>query len=193
MCTPGVLSVCMYVYRAVFVDGTEREVDARSNITLRVEVTSPSSNYSLKWHCHPEDQARASCFQKSVSMSSFTTSTQITNVITRFRHMWHILQEVVQSNDFFGGPSHAPSTVENGIQEEDSEASNSTTGSNPSREAHLKPSFPFDSWRYIETITFPASSLLTSRNKFVFRVTCNLGSKKAEDKQMIVVTTPRDR
>lgn len=183
--------------RATFVDGTEREVDRDANVTLRVEVTSPSPNFTVSFDCSPLDAPFASCFTEANKLSSFPTTTNLgENLFSRLQHLWELLRNTSSS---------------------DSSSSSSSSGriltkSNPYTSHHFLPplnrtSSPFymhddshflhkvfnTSQHYIVSLTFPASTLVATHKRFRFRASIRKDHKhRVRASQVVSISSPRD-
>lgn len=157
-----------------FVDGTEREVDRDSNVTLRVEVASSTPNYTLLWDCFPIESPEASCFQQPDMLSTFPTTTIVgESFFSRLHHLWELLYNS-SSNSLSNNKNSPPPTGE-----DNNFLQNALNTSN----------------YYIVTLTFPASALLTTYTRFHFMasVTRNHPLPPVNASQLVVVKSSRDK
>ncbi|XP_045139440.1 uncharacterized protein LOC123520860 isoform X2 [Portunus trituberculatus] len=183
--------------RVTFVDGTEREVDRDANVTLRVEVTSPSPNFTVSFRCSPLDAPSASCFTEANQLSSFPTSTnEGENLFSRLQHLWELLHNTSSSDSSSSSSSSSDKNLKN----------------NPFTSSHF--SLPFNkifspfhmyddshflhkvfntSQHYIVSLTFPASTLVSTHKRFKFSASIKKDPKhRVEASQVVSISSPRD-
>lgn len=182
----------LWCCRVTFVDGTEREVDRDANVTLRVKVASPSPNYTLHWDCSPLDIPGASCFSQPGILNTFPTTTYIgDNIFSRLHHLWELLHNTSNndssSNQTKGisytwhqfSPSHSSSSFLSPSEEGDSYFLNRVFNT---------------SQHYIVSLTFPASILVSSYNRFHFSASVKEHSTHPVNvSQLVVVESSRDK
>lgn len=225
-------------------DGSEREVEADSMVTLQVEVNSPSPNYTLRWNCTLEDHPGASCFEDPTIWTTFTTTTTVADdgVLSRIYHLWDIMedgqvdmeegeghsgpeeQQVGDEENVDGvyaeardspGDSHAqnggdPSSQSRGgggqrkrsgpsfqrggpnFKKSDPSTRSDVRSSNP-RPMTPPPQLPHKTHRYVETISIPTNTLVTSHSRFRFTASVRYHFKTDFDTQLIVLRHPRDK
>nr|XP_045589542.1 uncharacterized protein LOC123751503 [Procambarus clarkii]XP_045589543.1 uncharacterized protein LOC123751503 [Procambarus clarkii] len=190
-------------------DGTERDVDANSNITLRVEVTAPTPNYTLEWACRLAADPDSGCFTDPDPWDTFTATRRVADrLVVRLWHIWDILHD----DDGDGSRGLHPSSVTtttyadedtNTLRYKASPSENTLpraaaarawTASPLWKRAHTAkiPLSKRSSVKYIETISFPASSLLRGEDKFIVSVSCRYHLMASSDQQLIVIQSPRD-
>ncbi|KAG7157720.1 putative PKD/REJ-like domain-containing protein, partial [Homarus americanus] len=189
--------------KVVFIDGTEREVDGQTNITLRVEVTTPTPNYTLKWDCQPVGHPDHSCFSHPDPWDSFTASTRVVDGF--FSHLYHMWDNLHNRTSHYpttttGAPSGVNTTSYHLKEDVDGSStpsghtipSFSTSQKGPAysiwSHPHITPSGvtppSFSSSqegvrlsqldkKFVETISIPVSSLRAPTERFLFKVSCH--------------------
>lgn len=175
--------------RVTFVDGTEREVDKDSNVTLRVEVASPSPNYTLHWDCFPQGFPGATCFQQPDILNTFPTTTNVgENFFSRLQHLWELLHNNNSIND-----------NNNNMNIEEKENLYDFLHSSPpppvEEEDHeFEQHFFNNNHTYIVSLTFPASILLTAHTRFHFSVSVTRSYQllPVNASQLVVVMPSKD-
>ncbi|XP_063588724.1 LOW QUALITY PROTEIN: uncharacterized protein LOC134765858 [Penaeus indicus] len=175
-------SVVAIRLKVVFTDGSAREVDARSNITLQVEVTSPTPDYDIKWGCHLLYNASEGCFPEADPWSKYTnTSDHADTVFDILHRWWEMIHGGGDRGAGDGGPADAgPSRGGPG-------------GARVSPDQGVIRRY----YRFQQTITFPASDLRLdpadpSSRRFLFNVTVSYLLRQATAEQLITVAFGRD-
>lgn len=179
--------------RVVFTDGSAREVDARSNITLRVEVTSPTPDYDIKWGCHLLYNASEGCFPEADPWSKYTNTSDHADTVFDVLHRWW---EMIHGGGDRGAGDGRPSDA--APPGSGSRRRGGRGGGRGGARVSPDPGVIRRYYRFEQTITFPASDLRLdpadpSSRRFLFNVTVSYFLRQATAEQLITVAFGRDK